>query len=118
MFYTSNFKEAYYLAAIFNSAAPNEMMKDFQARGLYGARHVHKKILDIYYPRFDAGEEAHRTLARLSETAHEKASAYLAANPPQNDLTPMRLGRLRLDIKRHLTDEMRDIDRLVERIIK
>ncbi len=115
--FTSNLKEAYYLTAILNSAAPNEMMKDFQARGLYGARHVHKKILDIYYPRFDKSDETHLRLAELSKAAHAKASAFLAANPPQHDLTPMRLGRLRLDIKKHLSQEMRDIDALVETLI-
>ena len=117
VFYTSNLKEAYYLAAIFNSAAPNEMMKDFQARGLYGARHVHKKILDIYYPRFDGTDMTHLKLAELSEKAHAKASEYLKANAPQEDLTPIKLGRLRLDIKRYLTDEMREIDTLVETLI-
>ncbi|MBA3632966.1 MAG: hypothetical protein H0W58_09190 [Acidobacteria bacterium] len=117
VFFTSNLNEAYYLTSIFNSAAPNKMMKDFQARGLYGARHVHKKILDIYYPRFDAGEETHRRLAELSATAHEKAKEYLKENPPTGDLTPTRLGRLRLDIKRHLTDEMQAIDNLVEKLI-
>jgi len=80
VFFTSSLNEAYYLTAIFNSAAPNKMMKDFQARGLYGARHVHKKILDIYYPRFDAGDETHLELAELSRAAHEKASAYTASN--------------------------------------
>ncbi len=93
------------------------MMKDFQTRGLFGARDIHKKILDIYYPRFDAGDETHRQLAALSEKAHDKAKEYLAVNPPPEDLTPMRLGRLRLDIKRHLTDEMQAIDNLVEKLI-
>jgi type I restriction-modification system DNA methylase subunit len=50
VFYTHSTAEAYYLAAIFNSSVPNEKMKDFQARGLFGARHVHKKILDVYFP--------------------------------------------------------------------
>ena len=117
MFFTTNLNEAYYLTAIFNSTAPNKMMKDFQSRGLYGARDVAKKILDIYYPRFDAGEETHLKLAALSETAHRRASEYLASNPPDGDLTPLKLGRLRLDIKKYLTDEMREIDELVETII-
>ena len=116
-FATSNLDEAYYLTAILNSAAPNKMMKDFQTRGLFGAREIHKKILDIYYPRFDSSNETHRQLADLSQTAHESASEYLAQNPPQNDLSPMRLGKLRLDIKKHLTAEMREIDRLVETMI-
>ena len=116
-FYTSNLNEAYYLTAILNSAAPNEMMKDFQARGLFGARHVHKKILDIYYPRFDSADETHLKLAAASKTAHEKAAEYLAENPPQNDLSPMRLGRLRLDIKKYLSAEMREIDESAEKLI-
>ena len=93
------------------------MMKDFQTRGLFGARDIHKKILDIYYPRFDKSDETHLRLAELSQAAHAKASAFLKASPPQHDLTPMRLGRLRLDIKKHLHNEMRDIDALVEKLI-
>ncbi|HSK70379.1 MAG TPA: hypothetical protein VK892_01700, partial [Pyrinomonadaceae bacterium] len=100
-----------------NSTAPNKMMKDFQSSGLFGARNVHKKILDIYYPRFDASDAAHLKLAGLSERAHIKAKEYLEANPPAGDLTPVKLGRLRLDIKRHLTDEMQAIDELVEKLI-
>lgn len=45
-----NMHEAFYLASILNSSTPNLMMKDFQARGLFGARHVSKKILDVYFP--------------------------------------------------------------------
>ncbi len=116
-FATENLDEAYYLTAILNSAAPNEMMKDFQTRGLFGARDIHKKILDIYYPRFDSADETHLKLAELSKTAHERASEYLAENPPQNDLSPMRLGRLRLDIKKYLSAEMREIDESAEKLI-
>jgi hypothetical protein len=54
----------------------------------------------------------------LSKKAYAKAKEYLEANAPQEDLTPMRLGRLRLDIKRYLNDEMREIDNLVGELIK
>lgn len=117
-FATINVVEAHYLAAMLNATLPNEMMKDFQTRGLFGPRDVHKKILDIYWPRFDSQNEIHVKLARLSEAAHAKAAEYLAQNPPQGNLTTHRLGRLRLDIKRHLTDEMREIDTLVETLLK
>ncbi|NJL58345.1 MAG: hypothetical protein HC887_00550 [Desulfobacteraceae bacterium] len=40
---TKNLQEAYYLTAILNATAPNLMMKDFQTKGLFGARDVHKK---------------------------------------------------------------------------
>ncbi len=117
VFYTNEIEEAYYLTAILNSTAPNEMMKDFQAKGLFGARHVHKKILDIYYPKFDGNNKTHQQLAALSQTAHTKASAYIVANPPQQELSAIHLGRLRVAIKKHLVDEMKAIDGLVGKVI-
>ncbi|HEY0100300.1 MAG TPA: N-6 DNA methylase [Pyrinomonadaceae bacterium] len=117
VFYTYALDEAYYLAAIFNSSVPNEKMKDFQARGLFGARHVHKKILDVYFPRFVAGDDKHARLARLSETAHKKANAFLLANPPAGALTPRRLGRLRVAVKTELAAELSAIDESVKEII-
>lgn len=112
-----NESDAYYLAAILNSSAPNLMMKDFQSRGLFGARDVHKKILDIYFPRFNKGNEIHTQLARLSDAAHRKAAEYLRDNPPEGEVAGHRLGRLRGDIKKHLTSELAEIDSLVESII-
>jgi len=109
--------EVYYLVSILNSALPNELMKDFQATGLFGARHVHKKILDVYFPRFDPSNEIHSRLATLSRIAHEKTSLFLIENPPSGSLTPLRLGNLRLEIKRYLIDEMREIDELVAELI-
>ena len=117
VFYTSNKMEAYYLTAILNSSAPNEMMKDFQATGLFGARHVHKKILDIFYPKFNEKNKIHKQLAQLSEQAHEKTKTYLIANPPKQELSAIFLGRLRTDIKKHLRDEMKEIDELVKEVI-
>lgn len=117
LFTTQNLYEAYYLTAILNSSAPNRMMKDFQARGLLGARHVHKKILDVYFPIFDRGNDAHQNLARISETAHQKVAEFLRVYPPGGRLTPGRLGRLRSEVKQHLEAEMKEIDAVVERII-
>ncbi|WP_290661499.1 N-6 DNA methylase [Ignavibacterium sp.] len=117
VFFTSDKLEAYYLTGILNSSIPNKLMKDFQSKGLFGARDVHKKILDIYFPRFDENNEIHLQLARLSETAHEKAAKYLQDNPPQKELTATRLGKLRLDIKKHLAAEMKEIDKLVKKVV-
>ena len=114
---TTQLAEAYYLTAILNSATPNEMMKEFQAKGLFGARHVHKKILDIYFPRFSPNNSTHQQLAALSEVAHNKASAFLRAHPPEQSLDAWRLGRLRLAIKEELESELNEIDQLVENII-
>lgn len=117
VFYTHVLIEAYYLSAIFNSTAPNEMMKEFQSRGLFGARDIHKKILDIYFPRFDKRNDLHLRLAALSETAHQRAAEFLRANPPRHELKPAHLGRLRNEINKHIKTELQEIDSLVEQII-
>jgi len=117
VYYTDDSEEAYYLASILNSNTLNLLIKDFQARGLFGARHVAKKILDINYPRFNKRENVHVQLANLGRHAHVLAAEYLENNRPQAYLTPHRLGRLRLDIKAELDDEMRQIDSLVGKLI-
>jgi type I restriction-modification system DNA methylase subunit len=118
VFYTNSLNEAYYITTILNSSIPNLMMKDFQAKGLFGARHVHKKILDIYFPKYDEENEKHINLAGLGEEAHKKTSQYLLTNPPKKVLSPMHLGRLRTDIKKHLPTEMKEIDKIVKQLIR
>ncbi|MDQ3219165.1 MAG: hypothetical protein M3Q26_00250 [Acidobacteriota bacterium] len=86
-------------------------MKDFQTRGLFGARDVHKKILDVYFPRFSTGDERHLALARLSEQSHTRATEFLRTAAPMN------LGRLRLAVKEHLNHEMKEIDSIVGRLL-
>jgi hypothetical protein len=117
VFFTLNLKEAYYIAAILNSYLPNKLMKDFQTRGLFGARDIHKKILDIFFPKFDVKDKKHLKLASLGETAHNKALIFIEENPPDNDLTAIRLGRYRLQIKKHLSEELIEIDKIVEKLI-
>lgn len=117
VFFTNNEKESYYLTSILNSNVPNELMKDFQTKGLFGARDVHKKILDIYFPRFDESNLVHQKLAALGKKAHEKVSQYLKDNPPQQELTAIHLGRLRVAIKKHLSKEMEEIDKVVKRVL-
>ncbi len=47
-------------------------IKDFQASGLFGPRHVSKKILDIYFPKFDKTNKQHIKLSELGKLAHDK----------------------------------------------
>lgn len=109
--------EAYYLSSILNSTAPNEMMKDFQAKGLFGARHVSKKILDVYFPKYDEANKTHQQLATLSKACHAKAAQYVKDNTPQQELNAIHLGRIRVAIKKHLATEMKVIDGLVKGVI-
>ncbi len=118
VYFTRNLKEAFYLTSIFNSSVLNEMIKDFQARGLFGPRHVHKKILDIYFPEFDNTNKKHLRLAELGEKAHKKTDKYIKDNPPKQELTTFHLGRFRLSIKNHLKSELDEIDKIVQFLIK
>jgi hypothetical protein len=109
--------EAYYLTSILNSSTPNQLMKDFQTKGLWGARDVHKKILDIYFPKYDEKNGDHVALAELSKACHTTAKQYIEENPPQQNLNANRLGRIRGEIKKHLSQEMKSIDKIVKKII-
>ncbi len=113
----NDLKEALYVSAILNSQVPNTVMKDFQSKGLFGARNIHKKILDIYFPKYNEEDEQHNKLAELSGLAHKKAAQYLKDNPPQKELTALHLGRLRVEIKKHLSQEMKEIDKIVKKLI-
>lgn len=117
LMFTDDSKVGHYITAILNSSIPNKMMKDFQSKGLFGARDVSKKILDVYFPRFDENNETHIKLAELSEAAHAKAKKYLEENPPQQELSAIHLGRLRVAIKKHLSEEMKEIDKLVKKVV-
>ena len=116
-FGTANLHEAYYLTAVLNASIPNKLMKDFQSRGLFGARDVHKKILDIYFPKYNEKNERHLRLSEWSKIAHEKTAVFLEENPPSSELTSLKLGRLRMEIKKHLTTEMAEIDKIVNKIL-
>ncbi|MBK7818300.1 MAG: hypothetical protein IPJ60_12745 [Sphingobacteriaceae bacterium] len=115
-FYTNSINEAYYLTAILNSTAPNLLMKDFQSKGLFGARDVHKKILDIYYPKFDKNDPIHKELSELSKQSHHKTNKYINDNPPR-ELSAIHLGKLRVAIKKNLSEELKKIDALVKKIL-
>ncbi len=118
-FVTANLQEAYWLAAILNSTVPNLMMKDFQTKGLFGARDVCKKILDVYWPKFNGKNATHQQVAELGRKAHDSVSEFLAVHvDPDQKIEGIHLGKLRLEIKAHLHKEMKEIDTLVKQIME
>jgi len=118
-FATADLEEAYFLAAVLNSTAPNLMMKDFQSKGLFGARDVCKKILDIYWPKFDGKNRTHLQLSELSRKAHDSVAKFLADNiATDQKIEGIPLGKLRVEIKAHLHKEMKEIDNLVKEIME
>jgi antitoxin component of RelBE/YafQ-DinJ toxin-antitoxin module len=118
VFYTDNINEANYLTAFLNSSIPNLLIKDFQTRGLFGPRDIHKKILDVYFPAFNENNSNHLKLAELGSICHTKADVFLQSNLPEKKLTSFHLGRLRLEIKEHLAEELALIDGLVKKIMQ
>jgi len=118
VYYTNNLNEAYYLTAFLNADTPNIMIKDFQTHGLFGARDVHKKILDVYFPAFDEGNKTHFLLSELSIQAHKKVSTFLQSLKNNSNDSAHSLGKLRLEIKRHLEKEMKEMDKLVRKIMR
>jgi len=58
----------------------------------------------------------HKVKAAIKE-AFKDSLNWLFSNPPQKELNATRLGKLRLDIKKYLADEMKEIDRLVKKVV-
>ena len=111
---SSNEAEAHYVAAFLNSETPNRIIKDFQPRGLFGARHVHKTILDVPLPRYDASVRRHVRVSELGRKAAERAEAWVTALAEDDR---RRLGTLRLDLRAALAPELDAIDAELDQLI-
>ena len=112
VFFTKSEKEAHYLSAFLNSNYPNSVIKDFQTRGLFGPRDIHKTILDVALPKFDPTNATHIAIADLGQTCHVKATDYLDNEKPDANLSAHALGRHRLTIRKLLEPELGQIDAL------
>ena len=95
-YFTHNEAEAYFLAAFLNSDWANEQMKPFQSTGLFGARDVSHKILDVPLPRSNPAGAQHLALATLGHEAAAAVATYVAASGVAG--TPCVVGQVR----RHL----------------
>ena len=107
--------EARFVECYLNSGYANVRIKEFQARGLFGPRHVHKKILEIPWPEFSRNQPSHRRLVALGQQAAAQVQKILGAQQDL-ELEPRTLGRLRTSIRRELAGLMGQIDSLVEAI--
>ncbi len=107
--------EARFVECYLNSGYTNGLIKEFQARGLFGPRHVHKKILELPWPTYSNGMPSHRRLVQLGHTA-AKAAQEILGTQQDLELDPRTLGRLRTRIRSELSWLMSQIDALVESI--
>ena len=114
-FATNEINEAYYICSFLNSGITNFIIKDFQSRGLFGARDVHKKILEVPLPNYSNTEPEHVKLAVLGEECKRKSEQYL--NNYLKSTSKPNLGILRSKIKNHLVEELEKIDNILKQII-
>lgn len=110
--------EAYYLSAIMNSSVLDQLLKPIQARGLWGARHIHKKPLELPIPEFELSNKVHKRLARIGKESTTKAESALPELLQQlkiepTSITPNAVGRLRSKIRDLLETNIAEIDDLV-----
>ncbi|ACF13532.1 BseRI endonuclease, putative [Chloroherpeton thalassium ATCC 35110] len=117
-FATDNPDEAAYLASYLNSGYANQAIKAFQSRGLFGERHIHKKILELPLPKYDAGNNAHQELAAQGNACAAEVHEVILKNYLNADLSPNALGRVRKTIRQNLQLRFQEIDGLVEKILK
>ena len=107
--------EAHFVACYLNCGYINRAIKEFQSRGLFGPRDVHKKILELPWPDFSPNRPSHRRLVALGRRAALAVQGILGSQQDL-ELDPRTLGRLRSSIRRELASVMGEIDALVEAI--
>src|SRR6266571_552180 len=64
-------EEAYFLRALLNAPCVDAAIKVHQTRGLFGARHIHRRPFEVCaIPQFHPLTPTHQEIARLSQEAH------------------------------------------------
>jgi methylase of polypeptide subunit release factors len=119
-FETNNHHEAQYLAGILNAPCIDAMVKPMQAKGLWGPRHLCKKVLELPIPEFKASDRKHMTLARMAEECAESVRDMLPGLHEQiaGLRGPHAIGRARSTVRTALKEELAEIDSLVKDILK
>jgi SAM-dependent methyltransferase len=114
---TESEHEAHYLAAVLNSPTIDELIKPMQSRGLWGPRDICMKVWELPIPAYNASKGNHRELAELGMRCAEKVKKILPGLETK-DITPGKIGRLRNEVRKRLADELKEIDDLVQTILK
>ena len=115
MLFVTSEDEARFVEGYLNCGYVNRAIKEFQSRGLFGPRDVHKKILELPWPEFSRSSPSHRQLVALGNLAAQAVQDLLGTQQDL-ELDPHSLARLRTRIRAELAPLMGQIDELVEAI--
>lgn len=107
---TNDEEEALYLIGIMNSNYVNEIIRPFQARGLFGERHIHKLVYKVI-PPFNSENLLHQEVVRLSRTL-EKQVSQLINNIAQLHDFSLTIQRRRSRLRSELLVENNNIESL------
>lgn len=102
--------EAHYLCSFLNSPFVDVKIKPYQDSGTWGARHIHRRPFEVVpIPKFDAKAIRHVKLAKISKDCHQRVA--------QMALKGRGIGSLRSQVRKALSAELAEIDKLVIEII-
>jgi hypothetical protein len=112
---TNEEEEAHFLAAVLNAPVIHRKIKPMQARGLWGPRDIHKKVLELPVPQFDASDPIHLELAKLGNLCSRKVDSWAQSGGPGGIKS---IGKLRAVVRKMLAKELKEIDKLVGHLLK
>jgi len=104
-------EHAYYLASIINAPCVDRAIKPTQSRGLWGARDVHTKVLNLPVPTFDSSRKQHARLAEIGEACAKRTRKWVDSGGPGKTKS---IGRLRSQVREMLKAELAEIDAIVK----
>lgn len=111
---TNSGGEAYYLVSVLNAPISHELIKDMQSRGLFGRRHICKKILELPIPKYNPSDEKHKKLAELGKNCERKSYELLEGLMERYKS----LGKIRSAIRDELENELAEMSELVLEIFE
>ncbi len=114
---TNNKEEAYFLCGFLNSRVTNEIVADFQSRGLFGKRDIHKKILEVPLPKYDSSNNKHRSLVKASKKAEKIVQSSLDKYGDLHEMWHHKLGNVRSNILDDISGIISKIDSNVKDIV-
>lgn len=112
---TNKLEEAQFLCSVLNSSIIDDKLGSLRKREQKTHPHVGKKIFDVAsIPQFDASNSTHIRLAAIGKECTEKVSQWVKSGGPG---TTKSIGVLRRKVREMLSEELKEIDELVRKIL-